>query len=233
MSENSAVEILPAVADGTKSEIKSIESTASKALSLKVTTNKEYQQASDILKDLKARGKALEEKRKAITKPMDDAKKATMEMFRPAVDAIKNCETKLKESMAGFVREQERIAAEAQAKAAEKARKEQERLQARADKARESGKEEKAELLEQQACSVVPAVSSSQTPQAKGAHSRKIWKAKLIDKMELIKAVAEGKASPELLDFNESVANGLAKSLKTGLNIPGLESYQDISIASR
>lgn len=228
-----AQKVMPAVPVETKTEIQSVAELAQQSVDLVITSQPEYQAAADLLSDIKQRGKALDEKRKAITKPMDDAKKATMNMFRPAVDAIAECEKVLKGKMAGFVKEQEKIRQEAEAKAAEAARKEQEKIMAKADKLREKGKYEQAEAVEIQAATTVAASPVIDTPVATGASTRRIWKARLSNKMALIQAVAEGKASPELLDYNESVGNGLAKALKSGMNIPGLEAYEDISIASR
>lgn len=230
---SAAQQIIPAVPAETKTEIASLADLALQSSQLVITSQTEYQNAADLLADIKRRGKALEEKRKAITAPLDAAKKAAMDMFRPAVDAIDAFEKSVKDKMAGFVREQERIRRETEAAAAEKARKEQEKLLAQAEKAAAAGKLEKAEALELQAASTVAVTPAIEAPVAAGAHARRVWKARLTDKMALIQAVADGRASPELLDFNQSVGNGLAKALKSGMNIPGLESYEDISIAAR
>ncbi len=230
---SAAKQILPAVPAETRNEIASLAELAQQSASLAIKSQPEYQEAADLLTEIKRRGKALDEKRKAITSPLDAAKKATMDMFRPAVDAIAEFEKSVKAKMGDFVREQDRLRREAEAKAAEKARKDQERLMAQADKLREKGKEDLAAAKEMQAATTVAVAPVVEAPAASGAHARRIWKSRLTDKMELIKAVAEGKASPELLDYNESVGNGLAKALKGGMNIPGLESFEDISIASR
>ena len=233
MSAAKQLEIMPAVPVETKTEITTLADLATQSSSLVITTQPEYQKAADLLSDIKSRGKALEEKRKAITAPLDAAKKATMDMFRPAVDAVEAFEKAVKAKMADFVREQDRIRRETEERAAEEARKQQEKLLAKAEKAEAKGNTEQAEALQMQAAATVAVSPIIETPTASGAHHRKQWKARLTSKMALIKAVAEGRASPELLDFNESVANGLAKALKSGLNIDGVEAYEDIVIASR
>lgn len=233
MSTAKPLEIMPAVPAETRNEIATLADLAMQSSSLVITSQPQYQAAADLLADIKQRGKALEEKRKAITAPLDAAKKATMDMFRPAVDAIAEFEKAVKAKMAGFVREQDRIRREAEAAAAEKARKEQEKLLAQAEKAAAAGKAEKAEALALQAASTVAVAPLVDAAVASGAHARRVWKARLTDKMALIKAVADGRASPELLDYNESVGNGLAKALKSGMNIPGIEAHEEISIASR
>lgn len=230
---NAVAKIMPAVPDETKQEISNLAAVIARAEGFAIATNADYQSASDLLRDVKSRGKALDEKRKAITAPLDAAKKATMDMFRPATDAIGQIEGILKKKMGSFVAEQDRLRREAEAKAAEVARKEQEKLQAKADKLREKGCGEKADALDMQAASTVAVAPLIEAPAASGAHVRKVWKARLTDKMALIKAVAEGKASPELLDYNESVGNGLAKALKSGMNVPGVEAYEDVQVVAR
>lgn len=233
MSAAKPLEIMPAVPAETRNEIATLADLAMQSSSLVIATQPQYQSAADLLADIKQRGKALEEKRKAITSPLDAAKKAAMDMFRPAVDAIAEFEKAVKGKMAGFVREQDRLRREEEARAAEAARKQQEKLMAQADKAAAAGKLEKAEALEMQAASTVAVTPAVETPVASGAHARRVWKARLTNKMELIKAVAEGNASPELLDYNESVGNGLAKALKSGMNVPGVEAYEDVQVVAR
>lgn len=225
--------IVPVVPDETKQEITTLAELANQSRALVIADQAGYQSAADLLRDIKDRGKELEKKRKAITEPMDAAKKATMDMFRPAVDAIESLEKLIKGRMSDFVREQERLVREAEAQARENQRKEQERLHKQAEALRAKGKDEKAEAIEQQAATTVAMPATHMQATASGASHRKIWKAKLTDKMALIKAVAEGRASAELLDYNESVGNKLATALKSSLCIPGLDAYDEISIASR
>lgn len=66
----------------------------------------------------------------------------------------------------------------------------------------------------------VPIVES---PKMAGVSMREDWYANVKDKMALIRAIAEGKASPELVDPNMTKLNGLAKSLKKTMNVPGVE----------
>lgn len=233
MSAAKPLEIMPAVPAETRNEITTLADLALQSSSLVITSQPQYQAAADLLADIKQRGKALEEKRKGITAPLDAAKKAAMDMFRPAVDAIAEFEKSVKARMAGFVREQDRIRREEEAKATEAARKEQEKLLSQANKAAAAGKLEKAEALELQAASTVAVTPAIEIPIASGAHTRRVWKARLTSKMDLINAVAEGKASPELLDYNESVGNGLAKALKSGMNVPGVEAYEDVQVVAR
>ena len=63
---------------------------------LSITNQTEYDTASVVLKEVKSRYKELDEQRKSITKPLDDAKKAVMELFKRPLDLLGQAETKIK-----------------------------------------------------------------------------------------------------------------------------------------
>lgn len=91
-----------------------------------------FELAATDLKRIKARIVALEETRKAITRPLDEAKSNVMELFRIPVETLKSAEGALKQSMLTYTQEQQRIAAEQQRLVEEAARKERERMAAEA-----------------------------------------------------------------------------------------------------
>ena len=70
---------------------------------------------------------------------------------------------------------------------------------------------------------VVAVTVPSAAPKVAGIAPRDIWSAEVTDKLLLIKAVAEGKAPADLVDVNQSVANQMARALKTSLCYPGLK----------
>lgn len=81
---------------------------------------------------IKRKRNELDEKRKAITGPLDIAKKEIMELFRAPLDFLDSAETILKTGIGSYQNEQKRIAAEAQRKLDEEAAKERNRLAAEA-----------------------------------------------------------------------------------------------------
>jgi hypothetical protein len=213
--------IAPPVPEKTRAEIRSVTELPAEVAGLEITDTASEEHAGKLLREIKKRGRELEDRRKEITVPMDDAKKAVMDLFRPASNAVAECERVVRKKLAAYAQESERKRALAEAEAAEKARKEEERLRARAEKAAAKGNTEKAAELEMQAASTVAAPVAAPAP-ASNVSYRENWKAQVSDKMALIKAVANGQASPELLDVNMSVADRLAKALKNTANIPGL-----------
>ncbi len=128
-----------------------------------------YNEAGEELRRIKAKSKELSEKRVGITKPLDEAKKAVMDLFRRPIEILDQAERVLKNSIVNYQEEQarlarveqqkreeaqriEREALEAKAKAAEEAAlKEAEELQRKANEAAQKGNAEEAQKIAEQA----------------------------------------------------------------------------------
>lgn len=216
-----------------KSEISAIQSLPDLYKGFEIVTADHCQQAATVLSNAKKRVAALEERRKLITKPLDDAKKSVLDLFRPATDAYTSLERIIKPKIANYHNEQDRIRREAQAKAEEEARKERAKLEAQAAKAREKGKEERAEALEMKAATTV-AVAPIVAPQKiVGASVRKVWSAEVTDVIELCKAIVAGEIPPSVVDFKQSELNRLATTWQNNRVFPGLRISQQSVVASR
>jgi hypothetical protein len=216
-----------------KSEINAIQSLPELYRNFEIVTADHCQQAATVLSDAKKRVAVLEERRKQITKPLDDAKKSVMDLFRPATDACAALERIIKPKIAHYHNEQERIRREAQAKAEEEARKERARLEAQAAKAREKGKEERAEALEIKAATTVAVTPAIATQKITGASVRKVWSAEVIDVIELCKAIVAGDIPPTVIDFKQSELNRLATTWQNNRAFPGLRISQQSVVMSR
>ena len=83
-----------------------------------VQNDEQYRLAGASFGAIKAKLKELEAKRVAITKPMDDAKKAVMELFRAPKEALEYALYCYERPMASFAAEQMRKKREAEAEAA-------------------------------------------------------------------------------------------------------------------
>ena len=116
-----------------------------------VTTDLEYADGAEELKRIKGQQNILEERRFAITRPMDAAKKAVMDFFRPFSDRLDDAEIHVKKALTDYAAEQKRIADEAARKEREKAEREAARLREEARKADElAAKKERERLAEEQ-----------------------------------------------------------------------------------
>ncbi len=73
---------------------------------------------------------------------------------------------------------------------------------------------------------------ASAVPKVKGLTTRGTWKAQCIDKMALIKAIADGKASPELVEIAQTELNKRARALGAELVVPGIRVWEEMQLAS-
>lgn len=77
-------------------------------------------EATGILKRVKALQKEATDRKEAITKPMNEALKSVRALFAPIEDALKNAETRLKSKMLTFQQAEARKAAEKAAEVEQK-----------------------------------------------------------------------------------------------------------------
>jgi hypothetical protein len=101
-----------------------------------------YELAADDLKQVKALSKDVEEKRTAITGPLNQAVKAVNDLFRAPKEFLQSAETTIKSAMITYDREQQRKADEARREAERRAREEREQIEAEAREAARRAKEE-------------------------------------------------------------------------------------------
>lgn len=218
--------------------------------------------ASDDLRKVKALQKEVEVKRTSITGPLNEAVKSVNELFRAPKEYLDKAEATLKRAMVAYTSEQERLAAEARAKAEAQARAERERLaaiereqmqaaakaQAEAEAAAKKGDHEAAEKamaiaqqaeaeaaalqMTQQVMTVTPDVESP--TKVSGISSRVTFGAEVNDLLVLIKAVAEGKAPIECIQADMKFLGAQARAFKkAGELFPGVMSIASHSIAAR
>ena len=115
-------------------------------------------------------------------------------------------------------READRIAREAAEKAA------QDEQLARAIELEESGDLEQAAALLDEPVQAAPVFTQAAAPvRMTGQVAKKTYSAKVTNLMDLVKAVAEGKAPLQALTANESFLNQQARSFREGFAMPGCE----------
>src|SRR3972149_3026360 len=136
----------------------------------------------DDLKVVKALAKRLEDQRTAITGPLNQALKEVNALFKPAKDWLTRAEGLLKGNLPAYQSEQQRLAAQEQARLAAEAN-ERRKLLAEAEAiAAEPGGEWAGEILREEArLPIAAAVVSAPSP-PDGISSREVWKAEVVDK---------------------------------------------------
>jgi hypothetical protein len=199
-----------------------------------IATPDEYEAAGLDLQSVKSAQKALEAARTKVTVPLNQVVKAVNELFKKPAEALDQAEAIIKRGMLAYTvkAEQERRAQEAAI--AEANRKEQERLLAQAAKAEAAGKAEKAEAIRANAVAIPQSVEiASSVPKVSGQSTRSVWKAVVKDKAAFVRYVAEHPEWLSLLDVNEPGLNGLARSQKAALALPGVEAVEEKILSSR
>ena len=123
------------------------------------------------------------------------------------------------------IREETRIAQEAAQKAAEEARLQE------AIAAEQAGDVEHAETILDAPTPQV-AVIASPPPKAAGTSVVTRYKAQVTSIMELCRAVADGKASPEYVEPNMTALNRVAGALKETMSVPGVVAVPELGMRS-
>ena len=196
-----------------------------------ISNQGDYDSAATILKAVKSRYKEIDEQRKEITKPLDAAKKAVMELFNSPLKALEKAESFIKSRMIDYTSEQEKKAREEQARlqklADAEAVKQKKILDEKIARAEASGKVEKAEELQAQKEMVVPIAAPIIAPQIdtpKGVSYRDKWTAQVID----INLVPR-----EYMVANQSALDKVAGATKGTIQIAGVKFNCEKILASR
>lgn len=192
---------------------------------LTITNDAEYERGGDILKDIKARIKAVKDYWKAPKAAAQAAHKTLVDREKQMLKPYEFAEAQIKKDMLAYTTEQRRIAEEAARKAREE---EQARLAALAAQAEQQGDADSAAFMRDMMDTEEPQ-QVQPTAAAKGVSVRTTWKARVTDP-KLVPAYFDGY---ELREINMTALNGLARQYKGGLNIPGVEFYQDETLSVR
>ncbi|MFL5900988.1 MAG: hypothetical protein ACJ75S_07290 [Solirubrobacterales bacterium] len=229
---------LPAIPAPPKAEelAKEVAPVVAAAKELKVDSDMMYGEAGEELRNIKSKFKVLEERRKAITGPLDLAKKSVMDLFRAPLESLTEAENIIKKSMLTYSQEQERIRDEENRKQREAHEREQERLRREAEEARQSGDEATASVLEHTSDVMTAAEPVARpAPRAQGIGTVTRWSAEVSDKRAFIEfcLTDAGAQYFDALQVDMKPLNQLAVALKDNLNIPGVKAVPTAGISAR
>ncbi len=192
-----------------------------------------FEIGADELKAIKSKAAKLEDQRKAITKPLDDAKKAVMDLFRSPLEVLGKAETILKGKLLTFQQEEQRKAREAQLAAERAAQAERDRLAAEAAKLAAEGRAGEAMVKQQVAEMIVAAPPAVAEPvKVAGVSTRSTIEFEVEDLHALVKHIA---AHPELINLvaADSVKlRAYVKGLGMACNLPGVKVFEKASLSA-
>lgn len=211
-----------------------------KARALKVTDNDTYTLAAGMVQGIKALRQRIAEVFDPHIQRAHQAHKALVAEKAQAEAPLTEAEGIIKRGLVDYTLAQERIRLAEQRRLETEARKrEEERRLAEAaaleTAARATGDADM--LAEAQELIAAPVetptvIVPKATPKIAGISFRESWHATVRDKMALIKFVAANPNYATLLDANMPALNQLARSLKTGMNIPGVRADSDTGAAA-
>lgn len=202
--------------------------------SFEVTDDATFEIGGDELKAIKAKAASLEEQRKSITKPMDDAKKAVMDLFRGPTELLAKAEGILKGKLLAYQQEQQRKAAEAQRAAEAAAEAERKRLADEAAKLEAEGRAGEATVQRAIAEMVVaqPVTTVAAAPKVAGLATRTTVEFEVVDKLALVQHIAQ---HPELIALvvEDSVKlRAYVRGLGLDCKLPGVRVFEKASLAA-
>lgn len=111
------------------------------ARSFEVVTASDFARAAETLRTIKTRSKEVDEQRKALVRPLDEARKRIQAFFAVPLGFLEEAEKTLKSKMLGYEQAEERRRLEAQRAAEAAARAERERLAREAAEAERKARE--------------------------------------------------------------------------------------------
>lgn len=148
---------------------------------------------------------------------------------------LEEAERLIKSSVTGYLEAQEharreeerRLREEVERKAAEEMERQIEAAEAAGASARE------VEAIIQQPIIMPTPIAPPTIRGVEGISARETWRAEVTDKAALIRAAAANAQFQALLEVNQVALNGLARSLKSAMNVPGVRAVREAGIAVR
>ncbi len=200
-----------------------------------ITNSNEYSSAARFLKEIKTTQKRISYYWEPLKKKAHEAWKIIVAKEKEMTTPLTQAEQEIKYKMITFTQEEE-----------EKKRKEQARLQAEADARAEKERlkllkqaenlktpELKEQRLQEAQEVEAPVVTvKSEVPKIKGQSFSKTWKARVVNKRELVEAALKDENLFLFIEFNMQRMNRIAQATKGELSYPGIEFYEETGMSS-
>jgi hypothetical protein len=208
-------------------EIKSEALAIPERAQITVVDNATMLQADNVRSDIKAMIKKVDEKFKPIADKAFQAHRGITGLWKEIKAPLEAADQYLVEQVKRFQREErDKVEAE-QRRLQEIARKEaEEKALADAIAAEQEGNHEEAQAIIEEKPYVPPIILKPTTPKVDQRVYGTVWKARVTSKALLIKFISDNPHFIHLVDVNQSEINGMAKSQKSALRLPGVESYE-------
>lgn len=226
------------------------------AQSLVIATPEQYETGAEQLKAIKAKAREIDEARKSLKRPIDEAAARIQAFFKPPLEFLSQAEGIVKSKLTAYQQEQERIRREEQRKAEDAARKERERLERQRLAAEAKAREKEAELRRQAAEADAAERAKIEAKMRAEAEKAAAKQAELEQREAAVTAPVIHREAPkvagistrtvykfrikdpaaiprEYLAVDEAKIRKVVQALKADANIPGVEVYAEEQMASR
>lgn len=208
-----------------------------RARSLKISDQATYEIACEELKGIKGLRAQVEEAFGPIVKKAYEAHREAVLQRKKADAPLDEAEGILKQSIATWQTEQERVRREEQRRLEEEARrKQEEELEQQIEQAEAEGAsaaEVEAIIERAPAMPAAPVVAAPTIAPVSGVSTRETWAAEVTDLAAFIKHVAAHPEHSALLLPNMTAINQMARALKSAMKIPGVRVYSSSTVAVR
>lgn len=201
--------------------------------SFEISDSATYELAADELTAIKRKACALDDQRKALTKPLDEAKKGIMDLFRAPLDLLTRAEGILKAKMIDFQQVEQRKLADARAAAERAAQAERDRLAAEAAQLTAQGRDGEALIKSQVAQMIVAAAPAmAEPPKVAGVSMRSTLDFEVVDLLALVRHIAQHPELIALVQADSAKLRAYTKGLGGACNLPGVRVYEKASLAA-
>ncbi len=198
-----------------------VASIASVAKSFIISTSTEYEQAADLVKNIRTKAKAVTDLFKPIKEAANAAHKKAVEQEKRLLDPLKGAETALKAEMNRYTTEAEKARQRAIEAAQAEARKKADELIQQADQLEQAGESDMAEMMlnEAQVLNETPVAVGNPSPKVKGVSSREDYLVEIIDEAAVPISVSGAVICPVDL----AAVKRMVKATKGAIQIPGVK----------
>jgi hypothetical protein len=197
------------------------------ARALTVSSGDQYTEAAMFLKRIKGASKSITDFFRPLKQSAEDHKKQLLAAERTLTDPLTTAETLTKRAMLVYDEAERKRAQEEQrrlqAEADERARREREALERKAELAKKPETQQRYQEAAACVCAAPVIHVEAPVPRIAGISTRTIWKAKVTDPL---------KVPREFLMVDEKKLDQYARAMKEGASVPGVEFYAEQSLAS-
>jgi hypothetical protein len=198
-----------------------------------IASQKDYEEAAGILKDVKRIQKQVKEYWEPLRVSTRKAYDGVLEKKKQMIDPLNEAESILKGLMSSYTVEQERKRAEREAAMRAAARREAERIMEQATAAEEAGDAAGAEAAMEEAMVMDEAAAAGRimasAPKAAGVSTSKTWKIVSIDPDKVPVKVG----AVEIRPVDQAAVMRLTRESKGNIEIPGVKFEESVQISVR